>query len=155
MSASIPVIRPSPLTDAELRSLRVVVAAMIPASKDHDVPGADDDLVFADIAASVGRDLPAVRTALSELDRLAGGSLAQASPQVRDAAIAEFRARHPALVAPLVALTTRCYYRDDRVMRSIGMEVRPPFPQGFQVEQGDWSLLEVVRARGPIWRQVP
>jgi hypothetical protein len=41
------------------------------------------------------------------------------------------------------------------VMRSIGMEARPPFPKGHELEQGDWSLLEPVRARGRIWRRVP
>jgi hypothetical protein len=33
------------------------------------------------------------------------------------------------------------------------MEARPPFPQGFSVEQGDWSLLDPVRARAPMWRR--
>lgn len=49
---------------------------------------------------------------------------------------------------PLIALTrvvVQCYYRDDCVMRSLGMEVRPPFPKGFEVEQGDWSLLDRAR----------
>ena len=50
---------------------------------------------------------------------------------------------------------SRCYYRDDRVMRSIGMELRPPFPRGFDVAPGDWSLLDPVRARGRIWRDAP
>ena len=50
------------------------------------------------------------------------------------------------------AVTARCYYRDDRVMASIGIEVRPPFPEGYAVEEGDLSLLDPVRARGPIWR---
>ena len=34
-----------------------------------------------------------------------------------------------------------CYYRDDRVMVSLGLEARPPFPKGHVLEQGDWSLL--------------
>lgn len=153
MTLSIPVTRASVLTDTELKSLRVVVGAMIPASEEFGVPGADDDRIFADITWSVGRDEAAVRAALIEMGRLAGGSLAEAAPAARDAAIARFREQHPALVPPLVALTTRCYYRDDRVMRAIGMEVRPPFPNGFAVEQGDWSLLDPVRARGPIWRK--
>jgi hypothetical protein len=49
--------------------------------------------------------------------------------------------------------TVQCYYRDDRVMRSLGMEVRPPFPQGFEVERGDWSLLDPVRSRPPLYRR--
>lgn len=154
MTRSVPITRAIELDDAECRTLRVLVGAMIPASTDYGVPGADDDHIFADIVASVGRDLPAVRAALAELDRTAGGSLAQASPQVQAEAIAAFRERQPSLVPPLVALTTRCYYRDDRVMQAIGMEVRPPYPKGFQVEQGDWSMLDPVRARGPIWRPV-
>ena len=44
-----------------------------------------------------------------------------------------------------------CYYRDDRVMLSLGMEPRPQFPKGHVVEQGDWSLLDQVRARAPFW----
>ena len=45
-------------------------------------------------------------------------------------------------------------YRDDRVLRSLGMEPRPPFPKGFEVEQGDWSLLEPVKRRGKLYREV-
>ena len=40
-------------------------------------------------------------------------------------------------------------------MRSLGMEVRPPFPKGFQVEPGDWSLLDAVRSRPKIYRDAP
>ena len=54
--------------------------------------------------------------------------------------------------ALLVTLCVQCYYRDDRVMRSLGMEARAPFPKGFEVPAGDYGLLDPVRARGPIWR---
>ena len=54
----------------------------------------------------------------------------------------------------LSQIVLQCYYRDDRVMRSLGMEVRPPFPKGFVVEQGDWSLLDPVRARPKMYREV-
>src|SRR6516162_1999713 len=40
----------------------------------------------------------------------------------------------------------------DRVMRSLGLEPRPPYPKGFEVEQGDWSLLDPVRARPKLYR---
>ena len=55
----------------------------------------------------------------------------------------------------LSQIILQCYYRDDRVMRSLDMEVRPPFPKGFEVEQGDWSLLDPVRARPKLYREVP
>jgi len=40
------------------------------------------------------------------------------------------------------------------VMLSLGQEPRPPFPKGHVVEQGDWSLLDPVRARPPMYRVV-
>jgi len=58
--------------------------------------------------------------------------------------------------APLGALNRvvlLCYYRDDRVMRSLGQEPRSPFSKGHVVEQGDWSLLDPVRKRAPMWRR--
>jgi hypothetical protein len=47
-----------------------------------------------------------------------------------------------------------CYYRDDRVVRSLGLEPRAPYPKGHVLEQGDWSLLDAVRGRPRMWRDV-
>jgi hypothetical protein len=44
------------------------------------------------------------------------------------------------------------YYRADRVLLALGHEARAPFPKGYVLEQGDWSLLDVVRGRKPFWR---
>jgi hypothetical protein len=46
----------------------------------------------------------------------------------------------------------QCYYRDDRVLRSVGLEPRAPFPKGHTIEQGYWSLLDAVRSRPLLWR---
>lgn len=141
------------LTPSQQQSLRRVVAMMIPASAEHGMPGADDEAIFADILASLDRDAPAVRSALDRLDALAERAFHDLSDDAQGAALDIFRKQHPGPASALVAVTVRCYYRDDRVMRSIGMEPRPPYPKGFTVEQGDWSLLDPVRARGPIWRR--
>jgi hypothetical protein len=39
-------------------------------------------------------------------------------------------------------------------MHALGQEPRAPFPKGHVVEQGDWSLLDPVRARKPLYRRV-
>ena len=145
------------LSAEERRALRCLAALMIPASDEYGVPGADDEAIFADIVRSLGRDADAVRRALRRLDELSLGAsgglpFADLPTEERGALAQRLRDEQPALAAVLVAAVVRCYYRDDRVMRSLGMEPRPPFPRGFEVEQGDWSLLEPVRARGPIWR---
>ncbi len=65
-----------------------------------------------------------------------------------------FRETGGAPLAALVRVVLLCYYRDDRVMQSLGQEPRSPFPKGHVVEQGDWSLLDPVRARPPMYRTV-
>lgn len=144
-----------PLPAGARDTLRRVAAMMIPASTRFGVPGADDDAIFGDILRSLDRDAPAVREALDRLDILAGGRFAAADEAAAGRAVQRLREEAPALESTLVAVVVRCYYRDDRVMRSLGMEPRAPYPKGFDVPQGDWSLLDPVRARGPIWRRVP
>ena len=141
------------LTTEETRSLRCVAGMMIPASSVHAVPGADDDTIFADIVDSIGRDLAQVKQALHHLDRLAGGIFADRDPTTRLTAAATFQKAGGAELTTLNRIIAQCYYRDDRVMRSLGMDIRPPFPKGFEVEQGDWSLLDPVRARPAFYRR--
>jgi hypothetical protein len=142
-----------PLSTDEQRSLRCLVSLMIPASSEYNVPGADDDAIFADILASLGRDADQVREALRQLNIIAGGLFAECDEAGQRAAAERFRQTGGASVLAVTRATVQCYYRDDRVMRSLGMEVRPPFPQGFEVERGDWSLLDPVRSRPPLYRR--
>lgn len=140
------------LTEAELEDLRSIAGLIIPASAKYDVPGADDDRIISDIVGSIARDLDQVRTALGTLRTLAGGSFAALDATRRAEVAATLRAEGGSPVRVLTRIILLCYYRDDRVMASLGLEVRPPFPKGYAVEQGDWSLLDPVRARKPFWR---
>jgi hypothetical protein len=145
----------APLSPAEARDLRALAACIIPASARHGVPGADDAAIFADILKSLGRDLNDVRAALARLAELAGGARFADLDAPMRASIAEtLRAERGAAVAALNRVVLLCYYRDDRVMRSLGLEPRPPFPKGHVVEQGDWSLLDPVKKRPPFYRRV-
>jgi hypothetical protein len=142
-----------PLRPAQSDDLRAIAGVIIPASAEFDVPGADDPAIQADIAATLGRDAALVRKALDELARLAGGPFAGLDPARRGAVAMELRAKGGAAVATLTRVVLQCYYRDDRVVRSLGLEPRPPYPQGHVLEDGDWSLLDPVRARPPMWRR--
>jgi hypothetical protein len=61
-------------------------------------------------------------------------------------------ARSEQAVQVLGRVVLAAYYRDDRVVRSLGRETRPPFPKGHILPDGDWSLLDVVKARPQLWR---
>jgi len=145
----------TPLTPAQRDDLRILAALMIPASREYNVPGADDAAIQADILATLGRDSASVRAALDHLARLAGRPLQQLDAAARDAVTREFRAQGGVAAAALNRVILQCYYRDDRVLRSLNLELRPPFPKGYDMEQGDWSLLDPVKARPPMWRKAP
>ncbi|MET3844571.1 hypothetical protein [Bradyrhizobium sp. OAE829] len=141
------------LTSAQRDDLRIVAAMIVPASDEYKVPGADDPAVQADMLATLGRDTALVAQALDHLARLAGKPLAELDPARRDAVAQEFRASGGAAAATLVRVVLQCYYRDDRVLRSLGLELRAPFPQGYTLEQGDWSLLDPVKSSPPSLRR--
>jgi hypothetical protein len=142
-----------PLTPAQRDDLCTIAAVIIPASAEFDVPGADDRAIQADILATLGRDAGPVREALDLLAHLAGRPLASLDPARREAVATELRETGGAAVATLTRVVLQCYYRDDRVVRSLGLEPRPPYPKGHVLEDGDWSLLDPVRARPPMWRR--
>jgi hypothetical protein len=142
------------LTEAEIADLRCLAGMIIPQSAKYGVPGADDDTILADIVTSVGRDADHVRTALASLRTLARGSFAALDVTRRAEVAATLRAEGGTAIGVLTRIALLCYYRDDRVMVSLGLEARPPFPKGHELEQGDWSLLDPVRARKPFWRPV-
>jgi DNA-binding phage protein len=142
----------SPLTPAQLDDLRLLAGIMIPASEEYDVPGADDSTIQADIIATLGRDAALVAEALDVLAQLAGGTLTGLDPASREMLARKLRAHGGPAVATLTRVVLQCYYRDDRVVRSLGLEPRPPYPKGHVLEDGDWALLDPVRARPPFWR---
>jgi hypothetical protein len=142
------------LNAEQVRELRALAGAIIPPSATYGVPGADDDNIFNDILGNLERDRDDICRALADLATLGGGAFADLGVDRRAEVAETFRKTGGAPLAALVRVVLLCYYRDDRVMRSLGQEPRPPFPKGHVVEQGDWSLLDPVRARPPMYRRV-
>ncbi len=142
----------SGLIDAEIRALGEVAGAMIPENADLGMPGADDPVILRDIACSLGRDLPLVREALMAIAARSRRAFAALDQGSRDTLINDYFAQGGAAATALGRAVLGAYYRDDRVLLALGHEPRPPFPKGYRLEQGDWSLLEPVRRRPSFWR---
>ena len=141
------------LTARQRDDLQAVARMMIPPSAEYGVPGADDAAIQADITATLGRDTERVCEALDHLARLAGMPLSDLDAIRRDVVVNEFRVTGGAAAAALIRVILQCYYRDDRVLRSLGLELRAPFPQGYVLPEGDWSMLDPVKARPPSLRR--
>ena len=130
-----------PFTAAEQNLLRVLAGMIIPASEQFGLPGADQAPIFDDILASAVAQTDEIKAALTFAGNLEG----ELSDQIATL-------QRSVVFAPVVVLVMQCYYRADDVLTSLGMEARAPYPKGFEIEQGDWSLLEPVVERGKIWR---
>jgi len=140
------------LSATEIDQLRHIAGTMIPASAEFGIPGADDPAILADLLKSLSRDLPLVREAIAAIGTKADGAFADLSVDKREALIVQYHANGGPSAAALGRVILSAYYRDDRVLLSLGLEARSPFPKGHVLEQGDWSLLDVVRHRAPFWR---
>ena len=146
------------LNSAQQRTFVAILDMIIPASDDGRFPSAADMDVLGYIAKTDPQLLDTVRT---ELDRLNAGSedlygvvFGDAGETHRQGLLDEIRGAEPQFLGGLALQTVTLYYQDDRVMEAIGMEARPPFPKGYEVVAGDLSLLDPVRARGQVYRDV-
>ena len=142
------------LTEAERRDLRRLAGFMVPASVEYSVPGADDEMIFADIVRSLGRDEDDVRKVLAMLRDITDANFLGLDEAKAEAVAMQLLGRTDPELEALGRAVLQCYYRDDRVMRAVGREPRAPFPRGYVLEQGDWSLLDAVRGRPRMWRDV-
>lgn len=140
------------LSDADRALLINLAGQMIPAHAERAMPGADDPAIIAGVEATLARDFDALVAVLAQIRALADGGF-EALPQTDQAPLlADWRAAHPPQTQLLEMLIVRAYYQDSRVRAAIGIPDRPPYPQGYEVAQGDLSLLDAVRARGQVYR---
>jgi len=147
----------SPEETAMLRSLLDVV---IPPSGDGRLPGAGE----LDLAAHVARlvqQMPMLRPVLDyglgTLAQQAGacrpGGWAALSHEERTALLEEFTRSDQFFLPAFLFLVYSGYYQHPRVVAALGLEARPPHPQGYAMAPDDLSLLQRVRARGRLYRE--
>lgn len=138
--------------------LQVTLNLIIPPSNDGRLPGAAEYDIFAYINEFAPSTLPALVVELDQLEADAqsqfGASFSALAQSEAKGIVDTQRSANAQFMAELARQTVACYYQQDRVMSAIGMQVRPPFPQGYEVHFADLTLLDPVRARGQIYRDV-
>ena len=137
------------LTRDQRATLACVLDEIVPPS--GPMPGAGS-LGLADAVERFVANAGALAPLASALDALAAQGFAALPRERRAAALADFAAREPGFVPGLIFPTYTSYYQHPRVYQALGLEPRPPHPQGYALEAGDFAKLEAVRKRGPIWR---
>jgi hypothetical protein len=134
----------SPVSGADLALLVAVLDRLLP--ENGDLAGAGGLGLGGQIPATAAAPvLAALPAAFTSLDAAAATAALQA-----------VEAAQPAAFAELLKFAYIAYYRDPRVLARIeqatGYANRPPQPLGYTLEPLDPTLLDVVKARGPQYR---
>ena len=148
-----------PLTTGQRASLDIVLNMIVPPSADGRMPGAAEVGVPAYLLAEAPDALGVLCGELEALERRSRERFARTftglEAHERNSLIEELRAQAPSFMSRLAMEALACYYQHDRVLEGLGQEARAPYPKGYQVVQGDLSLLEPVRVRGKVYRDAP
>lgn len=146
-----------PLAPEDARDLIAVLDEIIPPSDDGRMPGAGAVGLLAHVEAELAKNpglAPTVEAGLAALREQAGGDFAALEGDARRDALNALAAAQPGFLPALVFQTFTGYYRQPAVLEALGLEARPPHPQGYALEMGDLDLLQPVRDRGKVWRDV-
>ena len=136
-----------------------VINRIIPA--EDGMPGAGDLGLTSEIDLAVGDLAPLKRLFLAglaqieiEAHRSNGKGFNELSPEKQDRLLKAVEGEYPEFFQVLVQQTYNSYYTNPTILPLIGYEVRPPQPQGYPMKPFDDSLLDNVRKRAPMYRQV-
>ena len=146
----------NPFSTREREVLRRIAGALIPASDEYGIPGADDETIFARTLVLAAERAESIKSGVAALNALAREHRDQGFLDLNDAqqtALLRDEASSR-LLNEMIRCAATSYYQDGRVLESIDLKSTPPFPGGHEVEQGDWTLLDPVRARAPFYRRV-
>jgi hypothetical protein len=140
------------------RALSCVLDEIIPPSADGRLPGAGELGLVAVIREEL-RKSPDLRLAVTQglaalgtLSKDRGGAFSELEARDRLEVMNELVAAQPAFLPGLIFHTYCAYYQAPRVVEGLGLEARPPHPQGYTLEPGDLGLLDPVRRRAPMYR---
>ncbi len=148
----------NPLSEDQRRTLASILDMIIPPSEDGRMPGAAEMDLIAYIREYSHDLMPVIAEGLTAIDELSverhSKGFAALAGSERQALVDEIQAAQPGFIRSLASSTVACYYQDDRVLEALGLEPRPPYPEGYDVEPGDLSLLDPVRKRPKLYREI-
>lgn len=131
---------------------------LIPASRDGRMPSARSLGLYADLTGLTPEDVEVFSAGLTQVEAQAQATHGLLFAQLPAAAamtiVEEMRAQRSEFIQTFMLLTTARYLQNAAVMPLNGLEARPNWPKGHAVAEGDWSLIEVVRARPKLYREV-
>jgi len=132
------------------RTFTALLDELIPA-RDPSLPGAGSLGIGKIIEPKLGDQAALVAAGLAALDaqsRERGATdFVDLPPGERASIVGEVTTAHPGFIEFLVFQAYTTYYQNPRVTVALGLGPDPPYPDGFELEEGDLGLLDPVRQR--------
>lgn len=146
------------LSDLEKSILVALLDVIIPADKARGLPSAAE-LNFLEYLEEFGADhVPKIKEELGELNKEAldkTSSLFFELEKDKQAKLCDLlRETKHRFARTILVQTLNCYYQDSKVLAAWGRKAGAQFPGGNEVPQGDLTLLDPVRKRGKIFRDI-
>ncbi len=139
-------------SDREQLLLQTLLADLLPAVPDSGFPAGCAQALIR----HVGSDPPATQCLHTFLDTLQATCSGLAYPDrpvtERLNLLATMKRGHLRLFSDFFITAVQAYCLDPRVHLALGEQFRAPFPDGHQVADGSFDLLETVYLRGPFHR---
>jgi hypothetical protein len=146
------------MSDETRDALVAVLDCLIPADPRRGLPAASSLGLAGYVAERLGEALATLRPGFEALDAAAGERKARRFADLGASAATEVLRAHaerdPGFLPALVFHGYAGYYQNPTVLEALGMEGRPPHPKGYELEAGDLTLLDPVRGRSPLYREV-
>lgn len=139
------------------RLAHAIVDLLLPGDEDARLPAASEVKVNdALVAALAGPDGHPYHRVVSAVARELGGAhdFLHATPDRRMAALRAAERELPVEFRALVVFALEAYYQSDAVVLAMGWRTEAPQPLGHELDPLNETLLDAVRSRGPLWREV-
>lgn len=142
-------------------TLAAVLDEIVPPAGERRLPGAGELGVVAYVESAL-RQMPMLEPvirqgldALREVSRRLKSEEFVALPRPdRLVVLRELESADAAFLPMVTFLTFAGYYHHGRIVEALGLEPRPPHPAGYEMPPNDLSLLEPVRRRSKLYRDV-
>ena len=145
-------------SNIENRNLVALLDVIIPANKARGLPSAAE-LNFLEYLEKFGADQ--ISTIKGELEELNKAALDKSQRPFFELEKDEqqklcglLREMNHRFARTILVQTLNCYYQDSRVLSAWGRKAGAQFPGGNKVPEDDLTMLDPVRKRGKIFREV-
>ena len=141
------------LDEEQNRTLTSLLNLIIPASEDGKMPGANDvvDFSFINNENLLSLIKEGLIRIIDESNNQYGQEFSALSVAEQLEIVNGLKRKLFRFFTDLTTQVVQYYYQHDDILKAIGLDARPPFPKGYDVEEGDILLLEPVFLRGKIY----